>query len=135
MNQNCQIRSVLIGLNLNWSDFDQIQTDLNWSDRFKIFLNWIWTADRIYLIWSEFDRSDSDQIQSDQFFLGALGIVVKYQKCGIFVFIIHLRNFLNITQNTSPRMDLFKWLKDHIKMGNLKLGDAYFIFIALYATS
>ena len=72
LNQNCQIRSVLIGLNLNWSDFDQIQTDLNWSDQFKIFLNWIWTADRIYLIWSEFDRSDSDQIQSDQFFLGAL---------------------------------------------------------------
>ena len=26
----------------------------------------------------------------------------------VLVFVIHLRNFLNITQNTSPRMDLFK---------------------------
>ena len=32
LNQNCQISSVLIGLNLNWSDFDQIQTELNWTD-------------------------------------------------------------------------------------------------------
>ncbi|CAB4413063.1 unnamed protein product [Rhizophagus irregularis] len=44
------------------------------------------------------------------------------------------KKLLEYNQNTSPRMDLFKLLKNHIKMGNLKLGNTYFIFIALYAT-
>ena len=37
-----------------------------------------------------------------------IGTAMKPQKCDVLIFVFHLRNFLNLTQNTFPRMDLFK---------------------------
>jgi len=68
-------------ISFDWIEFELIWfwSDSNWSELiwsvqnfFELNLNC--RSDIFDLIWS--DRSDSNQIQSDQFFLGALAIVI-----------------------------------------------------------